>query len=127
MDIVKFLLDINYGNYASQDASNIKICVLGGFLTSDIGYHSASFKEWGLRNKWKNDETNGNCTFLKKEGNYILLSDLYSEEAIPTVLKITKEQYKQILTDWEEKVCKLKPKEVTITYDNNKFVVETKN
>src|SRR3990172_9228955 len=127
MDIVKFFLDENYGNYSSQGASNIQMCILGGFLTSDIGYYPASFKEWGLTNKWKNDETNGNCTFLKKEGNYILLSDLYSEEEVPTTLKLTKEQYRQILTDWEEKVLKLRPKEVLIKYENDEFVIETKN
>lgn len=125
MDIVKFFLDENYGNYSSQDASNIAMCILGGFLASDV-YHPSSFMEWGLTNEW-HDETNGNCTFLKKEGNYILLSDLYSEETVPAVLKLTKEQYKQILTDWEEKVLKLKPKEVTITYENDEFVIETKN
>lgn len=101
MNIVKFFLDENYGNYSSQDASNIQMCILGGFLASDV-YHPSSFMEWDLTNEW-DDETNGNCTFLKKEGNYILLSDLYSEEEVPTSLKLTKEQYKQILTDWEKK------------------------
>lgn len=125
MNVVKFFLDKKYGGYSCRDVSNIEMCILGGFLASDV-YHPLSFIEWGLTSKW-NDETNGNCTFLKKEGNYILLSDLYSEEEVPTTLKLTKEQYKQILTDWEEKVLKLKPKEVTITYENDEFVIETKD
>ena len=125
MTVVKFFLDEKYGGYSCKDASNIEMCILGGFLASDV-YHPSSFIEWGLTNQW-NDETNGNCTFLKKEDNYVLLSDLYSEEAVPTVFKITKEQYKQILTDWEEKVLKLRPKEVLIKYENDEFTIETKN
>jgi len=127
MSFVKLCLNQNYGNYSHKDSSEDGMYILGFFLTDDVGSHTTSFMEWGLTNKWKNDETNGNCTFLQKEGNYILLSDLYSEETIPTVLRLTKEQYRQILTDWKEKVCKLMPKEVTITYDNDEFVIETKD
>jgi hypothetical protein len=100
--------------------------ILGLFLTDDIGCSPSPFKEWAFNDNW-GDACSGNITSLEKEDNYILLSDLYSEEAIPTVLRMTRQQYVQVITDWEEKVCKLKPKEVTITYDNNKFVVETKN
>jgi len=126
MELIRLILS-PYGTHSYKDASNIKMTILGCFLTDDVSYYPASFKEWGLTNKWKNDETNGNCTLLKKEGNDILLSDLYSEEEVPTVLKLTKEQYRQILTDWEEKVIKLKPKEVIIKYENDEFVMETKN
>jgi hypothetical protein len=127
MDIVKFLLDENYGDYSYHDDSNIEMCILAGFLTSDIGSHPSSFIEWGLTDKWKNEETNGNCTFLRKEGNNILLSDLYSEEESPIELKLTKEQYKQILTDWQEKVLNLRPKEVIIKHENGQFIIETNN
>ena len=126
MEFVKLILS-SHGTYLYKDASNIEMTILGCFLTDDVGYYPSSFKEWGLTNKWKNDETNGNCTFLKKEGNCILLSDLYPEETVPTVLKLTREQYRQILTDWEEKVLKLSPKEVVVKYENDEFVIETKN
>ena len=126
MEFVKLILS-SHGTYLYKDASNIEMTILGCFLTDDVGYYPSSFKEWGLTNKWKNDETNGNCTFLKKEGNYILLSDLYPEETVPTVLKLTREQYRQILTDWQEKVLKLKPHEVIIKYENDEFVIEIKN
>jgi len=126
MEFVKLILS-SHGTYLYKDASNIEMTILGCFLTDDVGYYPSSFKEWGLTNKWKNDETNGNCTFLKKEGNCILLSDLYPEETVPTVLKLTREQYRQILTDWEEKVLKLSPKEVVIKYENDEFIIETKD
>ncbi len=127
MSFVKLCLNQNYGNYSYKDSSEGGMYILGFFLTDDVGPHITSFMEWGLTNKWKNDETNGNCTFLKKEGNYILLSDLYSEEEIPTILRLTKEQYKQILNDWEENVLKLKPKEVIIKHENGEFIMETKD
>jgi len=126
MELVKLIL-LSHGTYLYKDSLNIEMTILGCFLTDDVGYYPSSFKEWGLTNKWKNDETNGNCTFLKKEGNYILLSDLYPEETVTTVLKLTREQYRQILTDWEEKVLKLSPKEVVVKYENDEFVIETKN
>jgi len=126
MEFVKLLLNQNYGNYSYGGASDEKMGILGLFLTDDVSCDPSSFREWGLTDKWKNDETNGNCTALEKDGNYILLTDLYSEDKIPTVLRLTKMQYGQILTDWEEKVLKLKPKEVLIKYENDQFVIETK-
>lgn len=127
MSFIKLCLNQNYGTYSHKDSSEDGMCILSFFLTDDVGSHITSFMEWGLTNKWENDETTGNCTSLKKEDHYILLSDLYSEEETPTILKLTKEQYKQILTDWQQKVLKLRPKEVTITYENNEFIIETKD
>ena len=126
MEFVKLSLSQNYKNYSYIDASSIKMSILGLFLTDDVGCHSSSFKEWGINDNW-GDETNGNTTVLEKDGNYILLSDLYSEEETPTELKMTQQQFVQILTDWEEKVCKLKPKEVVIKYENDEFFIETQD
>jgi hypothetical protein len=126
MSFVKLGLNQN-GNYSHKDSSEDGMYILSFFLTDDVGPHITSFMEWGLTNKWENDETSGNCTLLQKENDHILLSDLYSEEDVPTKLKLSKEQYRQILTDWEEKVLKLKPKEVIIKYENGEFIIETKN
>ncbi|HSC25220.1 MAG TPA: hypothetical protein VLB80_03340 [Candidatus Babeliales bacterium] len=126
MSFVKLCLKQNYGNYSYKDSSEDGMYILGFFLTDDVGCSSSPFKEWALNDNW-GDACSGNITGLEKEGHYILLSDLYSEEAVPTVLKLTKEQYKQILTDWKEKVCKLMPKEVIIIYDNDQFIIETKD
>jgi len=127
MNIVKFFLDEKYGGYNCKDASNIEMCTLGNFLSSEIGCgYPSSFKEWGMNDNW-GEETNGNLTVLKKDGNYILLGDLFSEELTPTMLRVTRQQYAQIITDWQEMVCKLKPKEVIIKYENNEFIFETKD
>ena len=125
MNIVKFTLDQSFGNYCSRDASNIEMNILGNFLTDDASYNPTAFKEYASNN-WEK-YTSSNATALEKENSYILLTDLYSEEQAPTVLKMTRQLFVQILTDWEEKVLKLKPKEVIITYDNDQFTIETKD
>lgn len=122
MESVKFFLDISYGDYSSQNASNIEMCILGNFLASDV-YHPISYIEYVLNQG--EDYTSSNSTALVKENGSILLTDLYSEESIPTVLKMTCAQFVQLLIDWEEKVCKLKPKEVIIKYENDQFIIET--
>ena len=85
MSIVKFLLDQNFGNYCSYDASDTKMSILGLFLTDDASYYPSSFKEYALNNKEK--YTSSNATALEKENGYILLTDLHSEEDIPTILQ----------------------------------------
>ena len=111
MEFIKLIISPYGGSYIYRDASNEEMTILGHFLASDVGCFTLSFKEWGLTEKWSNDETNGNLTVLKKDDKYIYLSDLFSEEEVPVELKMTREQYGQILTAWEEKVLKLRPKE----------------
>src|SRR5258707_100677 len=72
------------------------------------------------------DACSGNITELEKEDNFILLSDLYSEEETPTELKMTRNQFIKLLDDWEI-ICKSKPKEVIIKCENDQFIVETNN
>ncbi|SRR5260221_3253707 len=125
MDFIK-LIESSLGGYIYRDASNEEMTILGHFLASDIRCGgSESYREWGLTDKWKNDETNGNITALERSGNYILLRDLFSEEEVPTALRMTREQFGQMLTDWEEKVCKKKPREVVIKHENDQFIIET--
>lgn len=124
MENIKFFLNESYGNYSFKDASNIQMCILGNFLGSDV-YRPLSFIKWASENTL--DSACGNLTALEKENGHILLTDIYSEEKNPTILKMTHEQFVQILMDWEEKVLKIKPKEVIIKYENNQFIMETKN
>ncbi|HEX4068700.1 MAG TPA: hypothetical protein VHX42_01255 [Candidatus Babeliales bacterium] len=125
MEFVKFFLDKNYGDYSSQHASNIEMCILGNFLTSDVGYYPLSYIEY-VFNDWE-EYTSSNVTALEKENGYILLTDLYSEEEMPTALKMTRDQFVQMLTEWEEKVLKKKPKEVIIKCEDEQFIIETKD
>lgn len=122
MEFVKFILSSN-GRYSYKGGSNVKMDILGSFLASDV-YYPSSFIEYAF-NDWE-QYTCSNTTALEKDDGYILLTDLYSDERVPTVLRMTQNQFVQILTDWKEKVLKLKPKEVLIKYENDHFIVETK-
>lgn len=116
-----------YGSYSYVTASSVKMDILGLFLTSNVGCgYPSSFKEWSMNDNW-GDSCSGNTVALEKDNNYILLTDLYSEEKVPTVLKLTREQFVQIFDEWQEKVCKLQPKEVIIEYDNDQFIMKMKN
>lgn len=124
MEFIK-LTRSSTGRYMYEDASNIAMNILGNFLCSDVGIRPLSFKQWFF--DLSTPYACSNLTSLEKENEYILLSDLYSEEEEPTELKMTNVQFLQILDDWEEKVIKQKPKEVIITYENDEFVVEAKD
>lgn len=123
MEFIKLIISSSQ-KYSYDSASNIKMNILGDFLVSDVS-RPLSFINWALDTE--SDHACANLTDLDKENGYILMSDLYSTEKTPTELKMTLQQFVQILTDWEEKVLKLKPKEVTITYENDEFVIETKD
>lgn len=125
MNSVKLILSTNNEYYSYQDASSIEMCILGGFLTSDVGFHPSFFKKYAFNNEQQ--YTSANLTSLEKENGYILLNDQYSEEEIPTFLKMTWDQFVKLLDDWEEMVCKREPKEVIIKHENDEFVIETKN
>lgn len=94
-------------------------------MTSDVGPDVSFFKRYALNNQQQ--YTSANATSLEKQNRYILLSDQYSEEKIPTKLKMPEDQFIKLLDDWEEKVCKRQPKEVIIKYEKDEFVIETKD
>ena len=131
MDSVNFFLDLEYEDYASKNASNIEMTILGHLLASDISCSLRStkcptFKDWALDDSL-GDCLSSNLTRLEKEGNYIFLTDIYSDEEIPTEFKISRQQFAKLFDDWQEKVCKTNPKEVLIKYANDEFIMETKN
>jgi hypothetical protein len=102
--------------------------ILGNFFSSDVGCSDQSrpsYRDWALDDSWGMC-VSGNITCLEKAGNYIFLTDQYSEESQPTELKISRHKFVQLLDDWQKKVCKHKPKEVTIVYDGTQFTIETR-
>ena len=124
MEYLKLARPDGYYNY--RDSNSIAMSVLGLFLISDVsrGSDCLFFCEWALDNG--QDCLSGNITYLEKENGYIFLTDLYSEETEPTALQLTQKQFIHILNEWE-KICKLRPSEVLIKYENGKFVIETSN
>ena len=125
MNAVKLKLNQSYGNYSCYYFSNGEMNILGNFLSDDIGCYSPTFREWATKEHWNG--ASGNITMVEKEGDFIYLSDLYSEEEMPTELKMTVQQFVQLLDDWRDKVCSTKPKEVIIKYENDQFIIETKD
>jgi len=128
MEFVKLAYD-EY-RYVYSDASDIKMCILGLFLSVDArcGNEVVPWREFALREDW--DGSSGNITRVKKEEDgFIYLSDMYPDEdlAVPAELKMTVQQFEQLLDDWQEEVCKLRPKEVVIKYEGGQFLLETSN
>jgi len=125
MEFVKLLLSQNYEGYSYINASNIEMGILGLFLTDDVRYRPSLYKEYAFNDQQQ--YTSANATSLEKQNGCVLLRDQYPEEENPTTLKMTHDQFIKLLDDWEEKVCKLEPKEVIIKHENDQFIIETKN
>jgi len=128
MNFVKLFLN-TYGHYSYINASNIAMCLLKDFLTSDA---RLTHKEWALADKYYPDscftETcGGNITFLEKDHGYIFLNFTDSISNVLADLIMSREQFVQLLTDWSEKVLKLSPKNVILIQKNNNFIIETNN
>ena len=102
---------------------------LGRFLAIDVGCTrggSPTYAEWAFQDKWGTGFS-GNTTRVEKEDNHVLLSGVFPEEEIPPKLKISRQQFVDIIEEWYEKVCKYKPKEVTIKHENGNLFIEVKN
>jgi len=112
------------GLHAYEDSDTIKMCILGDFLSSDVGCDGTGFKDWFYDDA--QDASNSNVTSFWKEGDYIILVDMLSEEEDPTELKMTRDQFIKVLNEWLDVVCVHKPQEVTITEVNGEFIFETK-
>jgi len=121
------------GVYAYQNGSSIEMDILGDLFKSDLGCPGTSLDDW-IFDDDKGTRTSGNSVVLEKEGKYIYLFDLYDEngclfkeDLVETKLKISRQQLAQLIYDWQEKVCKLKPQAVTITQENDTFTLTTSN
>jgi hypothetical protein len=110
--------------YSYKAASDIEMNILGDFLASDVGYRPLPFRQWAFDNTSQN--ANGSLTALEKHADSILLTDIFAKEESPTALKMTHEQFVQILNDWQEKVCNAQPKAIIIQHENDQFIIETK-
>lgn len=122
MEFVRMSISPNK-RYFYKAASTIEMNILGDFLASDVGCRSMFFKEWAYNITSQN--TYCNLTALEKNDDDILLTDIFSEEKSSSILKISQQQFIQLLTDWQEQVCNLQPQEFVIKYDDNQFIIET--
>jgi len=117
------------GRYRYHDASSIEMNFLGRFLSTDVGFTrrgSPTYAEWALQDKW-GDGFSGNAVRVEKENNFVFLSGVFPEEENPTKLKMTRQQFVNIIDEWFDTVCPGKPKKVTIKHESDRFFIETKD
>jgi hypothetical protein len=113
--------------YSYEYASNIKMNLLGNFLSSDVRCLLQTingFQDWILDDS-QGYGTSSNITYLEKDGEYIFLGDLLSEEENPPEVRLSRKQLIQLLDDWRDKVCKTMPQYVMIKHENGKYTIET--
>ena len=110
-----------YYNSFNEEISE-EMLILSGFFMSDFACGFHSYQDWVTENSQK---TSSNCTLLEKKNGFIFLSDLYAESKKPTYVKMTGQQFIQLCDEWEEKICKYRPKEVTIKHESDRFFIET--
>lgn len=125
MNFIKLIYNNEQDYYSYENASSIEMNILGNFLNSDVRCEGRNFfRNWILsnENEWA---VSGNTTVLEKEGDFIYLTDQYPTEGNSVELKINKNQLIKLLDDWQEKVCKIKPKEVIINHENDQYIIET--
>jgi len=127
-----FKLQYNGNSYQYVEATDLKMCILSHFLSSDVRCYNKSFREWAVADKEDPQSKftysfGSNATLLEEENGYVFLMDRTSREVGPECLKMTTQQFVQLLDDWETKVCKVKPKEVLIKHEHGQFVIETKD
>lgn len=109
--------------YAYKHSSDIEMNILGDFLASDVGYRSLPFKQWAYNSESQN--ISGTLTALKKDADSIMLTDIFTKNEPSATLQMTREQFIQMLDDWQEKVCNVQPKAMIIKQENNQFIIET--
>ena len=115
--------------YTIYDTSNQSMYILGSFF-SDIGNRQDLiyfFENWPFDEN-ESDCINTNATCIEKEDRLIYLtSSIPGDDGYDnTALIMTYQQFSELMHNWQEKVCKSKPEEIMITYDNNQFNLETK-
>jgi len=121
MEFVTF--EHNGLHYAYDDSNSLKIYLLGRFLISDARYGVSNFRKWALDDK--DDYTSSNITELDKEDGYIYLSDIYSGEKVPTVCKISIQQFVGLLDGWGIILAsKPRPHKIRIIHKDNQFTIE---
>lgn len=136
MNCIKLILDREF--YEREYETSFEMAIIGFFLSRGVRWQKVNFlKAWA--SAWKPSyverfgyAVNDKLVYLDKKGNYLYFTnnspdeDL-SEDEIVTYFKIPLPQFLKLLDDWQEKVCNREPKEVIIKYENDQFIIETKD
>ena len=123
MASIKLTYD-NHDYHIDTFDPNENISLLGTFLAVDVKCHEA-FRTYF------HDETcstiAGNSTYLEKEKTNIIIHDMYPNEieGYPIKIVIPKDTFATILNVWLDDICKRKPNQVIIKYENEQFIIES--
>lgn len=104
---------------------------LGSFLATDVGCPATCWDDW-IYDDSQGLDTSGNITLLGKYGDMIHLCFLYNEkgtmdnlETVKEKIIISRDNLANLINEWEEKVCKIKPSNVTIAKEGDVFTFTT--
>jgi len=111
--------------YLCKKASDRETSILGLLLATDVGFRTDNFFT-----AWLDDPTltgvSSNATMVDlEEGDIIEIRDMLDDETGP-VFRIPKDQYLKMMGLWKF-LCKVKPKEITVTWDGKEITVEGRN
>jgi hypothetical protein len=116
---VKIIFKNRHYYYAA--GNDIPLEILGSLLTDDVGCYRQIFREWIDDAQFHNAE--GNTTVLNKDGDHIVLGDLFSEqEDEGPFLRMHRDELARILDEWKG-FCQTKPKEILITYNEQGKII----
>jgi hypothetical protein len=125
MKYTKLELNIAWNTYTCTEVSDAEMLILGNLLADDVRNNVLSYKQ-ALADATLRGQS-GNFVSMIKEDGSVTLSDLYSEEAVPAKFSIPQQVFIQLLDDWQEKVCNMRPREIIIKYEGDEFNIETKD
>lgn len=131
MELVTLKFDCYLKRHIYYYSSNETMYSLGSFFTSDVGCTIATWDDW-ICNAENEDEASGNITILGKYGSDIHLCVMFDDKGerqrlsnAKNIVIISQTNLLNLLQDWKEKVCKLKPPFVTIANNNGIFSLTT--
>jgi len=105
-------------------ADMLGMYTIGYCLTDDVGFGEGQDRiNWILDDRY--DITSSNRTFMEKYDGMIAVGDLFTEDPREAALSVPIPVLIDLLQQWDE-VCKTNPAEVTIYYENEKFIIEAK-
>ena len=112
--------------YYCKKANSCEMQILGSLFTTDVGCPpELQFMELGF--KPEDDYISGQAVTIDLEENVVEIRDEsdYDWETDP-VFRMPIEQYRKMMSLWKD-LCKIKPKEIIITWDGKEITVEGRN
>lgn len=118
---IKFKKSVSpLSGFSYLDSNSLELTILGRFLISEAS-NPQSYIDWVLDPS--QDLTASNITLLEKEDDLIYISDLLEVDNNPPRFPFKKEEFIQILKDWE-KVKSQNPQEILIIKENDRIMIQ---